>query len=514
MPQNPTLPAGFVPDGFVPDSQGQVNIGQGATFTANGQTVEPSLASQVGSAAVDVGKGALKGLASSAIGAGQMVTKVPGVAWGIDHLYGLFGMPVDTRKALADALLQPEVTLTNAAQKVGKTIEQVGEFFALPTGKAGLVSKMATQGIGSAVLSGVQGATAPEAGVMGAVGAAMPAAGALASQYAPALREGAEKLVNQALGPTKERFKAMAAKVAPGLLDRDATGWFGASRQQLLEKATAEASTAGKAVDAELSAVGGNQASTDRIVQALEDAKQKFNVTREMSSSELASRPDLAKTAVETQPGSGVFNVTLAIDKRPIEQLSGLQKLMTDLGPNATIDQVVAVRRVWDDIVARAGGYAQRQAGAIGVPLADQTEAWAKAQATKAIRQTLESDAPSLADVNKEFAFWTNLRDVLKQTQSRTAPQSSGLGKVVMTAAGSAVGASQGASYQDKAMNAALGGLAANQITKAFTSPRWALIRAKFGNELAEALASNSPGAVRSVAAKMALGLTNQAVAR
>src|SRR5262249_8106536 len=152
----------------------------------------------------------------------------------------------------------------------------------------------------------------------------------------------------------------------------------------------------------------------------------------------------ITPTGVAVRPGvqplpNGLYQVHVEFEPRAIRQLSGLQQIMDDLGPTTTVAQLRAVRQAWDKVVAQAGGYAQRASGSIGVPLNDQSEAWAKREGAGAIRKLLEADVPELAAINKEWSFWKNLDDVLTQTMQRTQPQGPGVGKMVAQAAGQAV---------------------------------------------------------------------------
>jgi len=96
----------------------------------------------------------------------------------------------------------------------------------------------------------------------GAVGAAIPVIGAAGSKLPQTFREQAAKKVAQALGATKERFKAIAERRAPEILRRGLRG----SRASLLEDATTHAREAGQAIDDVLSQAGGQMVPTAPIV--------------------------------------------------------------------------------------------------------------------------------------------------------------------------------------------------------------------------------------------------------
>ena len=140
---------------------------------------------------------------------------------------------------------------------------------------------------------------------------------------------------------------------------------MGANRKQLLEHARTQATVLGKAIDTALTGAADEPIQTGLVLSALEDAKAAFQVTRQMPVQE-ATRRGLAARA--TDLGNGIVEVRTVIDARPIAQLEALQRTVTDLGEDATVGQLVAIRRVWDDVVERAGGFAHRRGAAFGVP--------------------------------------------------------------------------------------------------------------------------------------------------
>ena len=465
--------------------------------------------------AVDVGKGIGKGLASTAVGLGKVAYWTIPPVHAVADLVASAGSPGGIKMNAAAGSYEAarsEVQPTNTAQRVGQTIEQVGEFFALPTGKGSLIRQGVTRAAGAAGLSSVQGASPAGAGVAGAIDFVSPAAGKAVSAVAKPLRAGAEKAVTQALGASKERFKAMAGKVAPGVLDRKVTGWTGTSREKLLETAKAKAREAGEAIDQELTKQAGTVVDPKPVIAALEKAKQTFIDAREVTAQELLGMGKSVQ-AKATQLPNGNFSVPVVLDQRPVRQLAQLQGVIDQLGPNPTIEQIIHVRRVWDTIVDQAGGYAQRSSGGIGVPLKEQSEAWTKREATKAIRAKLADDFPDLKAVNADYHFYRQLEDVLTQTQQRTQPQSTGLYRAISTVTGTGVGYSQGTGIEDRLEKALLGGAVGHMMVKAFTSPRYRFVTAKLKNELAEAISSGSIDRTLKAFSRVTAAMASQTVA-
>lgn len=446
------------------------------------------LAGDVAGTAEDVAIGAGKRLVETGVRGGALLRKIPGIEW-LSEKFPSVNVPI---------------TPTSTAQKIGGALEQGAELLAPSRavtsaglkaaeilgakGALGVLPRMAVEGAGSAGLAAAQGASPGGAVAAGVIGAAIPGASGYAEQAAAGLKSQAEKLAVQALGPTKERFKAMAQKIAPEVIRRG----LGGSREALKDISEGMVKDVGSQIDEAIQQYGTRASDTSGVLAALEAAKEPFRTTRTMSVA------DAAKSGLLNRPGVSVSGTTAEVpvifDKRPIEQISSLQGILQDLGPNPRVDQLVAVRRAWDSVVSQVGGYAQRAPGAIGVPLAEQSEAWAKRKGANAIRSLLDQDVPELSAINKEFSFWKSLDDVLGQTLKRTQPQGPGLGKMAAEAAGQVVGgvAGSGAGPLGTVGGALTAGKVAAGLTQVFRSPRWKFVDAKLRDSLADALISGS----------------------
>jgi hypothetical protein len=444
--------------------------------------------------------GVMKGAGHTAVGLGDLFRHIPGLRQLSD---AAAGGNADASFAAADEALKPEGT----AQKIGHGVEQAAEFLipagAAERGAATIAAKTAplfrnaprlvraavkvapralTEALSSGSVAAAQGHD-PTAAV--AIGAATPMLGAAvdaaATAASPALRSAAESQVMQALGPTKERFKAMAERIVPEMLKRGIRG----SREQLAERAGAAVDAAGQEIDAALQQFGSRQVGVKPVSDAIEKAKDAFRATNAVG------------TVVEFEP-------------RAIRQLDKLKGVIDDLGPDARVDQLVAVRRAWDKVVADAGGYAHRAPGGIGVPLKDISEASTKREATTAIRQLLDTEVPELSALNKEYSFWKNLDDVVTQTMQRKAPHGESIGSIVKESAGQAVGSMASGGNLGAAF--ALGKLA-KTASAVFTSPRWKLASAQAKDALATAIVANNPAQIAGSLSRIMAGATTQATA-
>lgn len=442
-----------------------------------------------------VSAGIGKGIVNTGLGLAQMIHKIPGVTAASDAVQrAVYGdvVPADQLMSAARETTKPQGT----AEKIGFGVEQAAEFFipggAVRRGAAAVAAKapnVSTRAVKAGAeaasatgVSAIQGGDPLAAGVVaGGVTALVPG-----GRAAAALRTQADKKVVQALGPTKERYKAMAQRLTPEIQRRG----LGGSRESLAATAAETAETVGGQIDDAIQQFGARTVDTAPVIAALEGAKDAFRTFRPMPMAEAVARG--AHQAPGVRIVGDVVEVPVVFEPRAIRQLDGLQSVIADLGPSPRVDQLIAVRRAWDKVVEQAGGFSHRASGAIGVPLKDQSEAWAKREAGSAIRKLLAEEVPELTALNKEFAFWKSLEDVLTQTMKRTAPQSKGLLNAAAKGAGQVVG---GVAGSPAGAPGALGGAfvvgkVASTLEAMFTSPRWRFVDAKLRTALADALTS------------------------
>src|SRR5881394_3275155 len=432
-----------------------------ADFQTTNEPPSPSLLRQAGEAVENLGIGAVKGVGQSVIGAGRLVQMIPGVTRAVDALYGSPGISEEAMRQ-AEELVRPQ----GVAQHVGKGAEQIAELI-VPGSKlaqageaaatrfaptlaplvgetvAKYAPRAAVEAAGQAGMAKIQGG---DPRLAAAFGAATPALGAVVEALPQTLKEQASKQVVQALGPTKERFKAIAEKLAPNILQRGLRG----SREALQDQAATTLSQVGDQLDTLLTQRGQQVISPQPVIQALETSKEAFRTTT------------AAGKIVEFEP-------------RAIKQLNGLQQVLTDLGPTPTVEQLVAVRR-----------------------------AWAKREATSAIRELLAQQVPDLAAVNKEYAFWKGLNDVLTQTLKRTQPQGPSLTRQVLETGSAAMGGAIGSTAGPVG---AAGGVALGKVMamaqSTMRSPAWKLASAQAKDRLADAIVSNNAGKIAMALARI-----------
>jgi hypothetical protein len=400
--------------------------------------------------AIDMGFGAAKGVGNSVFGLGKLARDYTPIGRISDAILpGAF----DKRPG--------ELIPQNTAQRIGYTGEQVGEFF-LPSASIAKLGRLGdvARSVGQTL---VQSSDPTAAGISGAVTAVLPGGSAIAA--APrALERSAEKSVAQALGATKEWAKAEAAKLAPEMVKRG----IGGSRDAMLTLA---------------------KDTSRRVGQNLDDAYKAAAAAGETVTSAVVK--DHVRTVAESlkiADSHGALRVIPGTE-RVIARLQKLDDFVGQLGDQIPVDKAAHIKRTWDTLVSKAGLFGQKA----GASATDQSDAWALREASGAFRELLNRN-PTIAALNQEAAFWTGLKNVLKETEKRTQAQSSGLGSTVVGAAGFGAGALQGDSLSERATNAALYGFGAKRLTQALQSPWFRTeLAAPFKHKLAEALASGKP---------------------
>lgn len=419
---------------------------------------------------VDAGIGAVKGVGNTAVGLGEMVHMIPGVSRAVDAMYGA---PVseqgftNARQAMAP---------TNTAQRVGFGAEQIGEFF-LPTGPAG----KALQAGKSGLLTLAQTGSPLTAGVSAGLTSVLPGAGA-AQRASTSLREGAEKTMAQALGPTKEWAKDTARKVAPEMLKRG----VGGSRAAMLEQASQQTRSVGASIGAEIqrAAQAGQTINGGAVRDAILNAANGLHVG--------------------TANGGAI---PIAGTEQVVKRLAKLDAFVAKLGDDIPIDKAAKVKTTFDQIVSKAGLYGQKG----GASATDSANAWAIREAAGAFRGLLAKANPTLDDLNAEYAFWKGLKGVLTETEKRTQAQSGGLTAAITGSAGIGAGLASGDSVGDKVQNAVFGGLAGRQLVRAMQSPQWRTqVSAPMKEVLAKALAAGRAEAVTAAVARITSAMPAQ----
>ena len=186
------------------------------------------------------------------------------------------------------------------------------------------------------------------------------------------------------------------------------------------------------------------------------------------------------------------------VDPDAVAKASQLQGIIREMGPDVSYKDLNRVRQIWDQKVARAGGYS-------GQTMAEGSMLDAQKAGATAIRSELAKANPDIAAINTQFHFWKNVSDVLDATETRKTGQFGGLGRLFAPLLGFTGGVAHGGYAQGAEVAAGL--LALNQ---AIQSTAWRTTSAVVKNQIADAMMSGNFKRVSSLAARVA---TAQAVA-
>lgn len=405
----------------------------------------------------------------------------------------------------------------------GKDTADMGAGFTTPAAIATMGAGAASKSVGavgtigkvisgaSAAGFGAQGAndvydagtdTTPEAWQKRLQGGAMMAGGAagagevlrepiaaVAPTVAERLKKSATEQYQQALNPTKERTKFMAQKRTPEMLDRGITAdSAGALRDTAQEKATVATKELNDVYE---SLPGDRKSPTAPMVQALEDWKNQFidriPMTKEAVDAEIRANKGKVPSNI-VKNADGTFDRVVNLDEHAINAGNALQETLKAYGDNITPRSMRKARQIFDESVARSGGYEGRS-------LAEGSMLDARKEAATAIRQQLAKDNPELVQLNSEISFWLDVQKIAAETAKRKVGQQGGLIVPMAKNAGRTIGAGTGFAIGGPAGGAAglfIGGKLAENLAKVTRSTKWRTVSAVTKNRVADAIANGN----------------------
>lgn len=407
--------------------------------------------------------------------------------------------PITALEGLLGAIRHP----INTVMDIGRSQLGQGQQ-AIDMAKQGRYSEMAGHGLAAilpilgpaAAAAGEQIGSGDVAGGLGkAAGVLLPVAGSaavrglnrvtapLATKASTALETSADTDVAQALNPTRHRTKVKTDRIKTEVRQRGITGD--------IEDVKALAKSQRKAVGADLDTELLKRGDVPIDLQPVRDAV----LREEATTHNLVKQPDGTMKRVVHDP-------------RKQAQVDKVKAILDEYGNSMTTEQAVALRRTWDDVVSRAGGFDEKASNQFGVTLDDASEAGVKRPIVGALRKQLATVNPTVADINQEFKFWADLDDVSSATKSRRVGQKNNLTKKVMRAGAMAAGAASG---QGMAGSVLVGELA-SRAEALFQSPKWKLASAQVKTKMADALASGDQGRIAAAIgrATAALNVTTQ----
>lgn len=308
--------------------------------------------------------------------------------------------------------------------------------------------------------------------------------GAMASR-AEKLRASSAQDVQQALNPTRHRTKVQTQRITPGIQERGLVG----NLEDLKTLAGQKVDEVGPQIDAILQANKGERVN-------LAPVRARVAKLRAETLNEVPARRG-GRPVTDAATGQPVTEAAVH-NPRKFAQVQAIENLLAKYGDDMSVEQAVAVRQTWDDVIKLAGGFDEKAGrGAFGVGLADASEAAVKKSVVGPLRTELAKAVPDVQALNKEYGFWRDLEDVATASASRkTGQHKTGLlGKSVENtgrAIGGYVGYRTGGAI-GAGTGMLVGGETAKRLTALFHSPKWKLTSSKLKMNLADALASRKP---------------------
>jgi hypothetical protein len=404
---------------------------------------------------VDMAEGAVSGAASTVFGAGDIVRRLTG----------------QERILNKPAVQQSMHTPDTIAGKVGKFVEQGAEF-AIPmtkvaklgkTAELGLAAKTALEAGTSGVVSAVQSGGDPVSTTIGTIaGAAGPLIGSVGENVSGVLENAAAKQYARVLNATTKRNKFLSKTVAPGLLNRGISAF---TMKGLQSKIGQSISKVGAAIgDAWDALPEGTKVKLDDVISTMDTTGAEAFTLKSGTGQSVPMGPLAQKGLENLKSLKDTLKIFAEMDPQT-------QKLMVP------VDKLRNLRQYYDNIAAKAGRYQ-------GQALADESVAEAHGMAADAIRDELAKQFPDIAVLNKEYHFWKDAQQVVKDTILRREGQAKPLGNKLMGAAGGAAGFATGGLH-----GLALGKMGAEGLETLVTSPAWRTVSANTKNKLANVLA-------------------------
>lgn len=278
--------------------------------------------------------------------------------------------------------------------------------------------------------------------------------GTVKPEYLDALRENANRQMERVLGPTTKANKQIAQDVAPELAQRGVTAW---TRKGLLSQA---------------------QAKTEDLGQQIDQYYQSQNPAERVPTTPILNHLEQSKNAFLGDHGE-------VNDPEAIARIDALKGVVAQYGPSVSLNDIVRLRRMWDQQVSDANGF-------YGKTVAEGSALEAKRAAAGAIREELAKQYPDLDQVNKEYSFWANVQRVVGDTVERKGSQATPLGEQVLASGGLAHAGPKGAA-------------AWWALRKAMTSTAWETASAKIKYQIADLLADGNVEQAAKVAQQLPL---------
>lgn len=333
------------------------------------------------------------------------------------------------RPMTAREILQPDPSNPSAPTIVPTEAEQpfysagnIAQYMAPVPG--GLIAQAGQSGL----LTMLQGGTGREAAISAATAGLVPP---VINRASGALRGAAVTQYERALGATGATAKEAAARVAPEAIERGVTGGLGS----IAARGAKESDEVGT------------------VIRETYDAATQRGVT--VSTAPATARLDALRAKYVTQGRAG----DVITNPTAVARIDTIRKMLDDIGPTATPNQLWQVRKNLDEIIGPNG---------FGQGLSKGTAKKIEKAARTGLQGELDKADPAIKELNRNYGFWEDLEKVSTSTQRRRTSQEMPLSTLLGGAFGAGTGFVQGGGdFSD----AAVGGLTAGLLARGAKTP-------------------------------------------
>lgn len=415
------------------------------------------------------------------------------------------------RKAFGMAPATPPPEETTTAGKIGRAAEQVGEFV-IPeagiakgfealglTNLAGRAAKIAAAGKAALRGGAAAGVTKLQGGsdTAAAVNAATGGIGSLVGDATPAL---AQAIRTRAVNQLAQRFAKGVESTGPEIQHAIKTGEIS---PQVSDAVKIVRDAASETLDAPvkfgwgkwMTSLGQSLAEKGKTLgTALKSGLGQQYVPKQpvLDALDQLESESVKHFAQISQGGYAdvVYNPNLQ------SQVKTLRQQLDQYGSHLTIQNLVDLKRTWDDAV-----YTLSTAGKVGVGadvLMSSAEKTAKKVGADAIRAVLDQHAPTVSALDEAVSHAYRLRDLVKKLY-KVQPGVGDLGQFALHTGGAGAGVAVGGLVGHPYVGLGLGGAAGRVVSRLFESPLFHTMSPKAKNALAVALANGDADGVRRI---------------
>ena len=244
----------------------------------------------------------------------------------------------------------------------------------------------------------------------------------------------------------------------------------------------------------------GSQAAT--VPQSVYGPKQGSALVAETVPSPVHGAISKVMDSLDSLRGKYIVDGKVA-NPKAVSAIDGVKELVGQFGSDVSPQSLRKLRQIFDDPVAKAGGFA-------GADLSSKYELRAQEEAANSIRDIMAQASPDLAKLNAETHFWLQVQQVARDSGLRQTGQQGGLLKTLGplgVAGAAAMGATHLGGSAALSVEAAAISSMVTAVGVAARTPAWRTTSAVIKNGLADALATGNVSRAASILTRFGVAL-------